>query len=38
MSAERGERLSGPVAGLDEYAASMARETYTSKDVFKGKK
>jgi predicted dehydrogenase len=38
MSAERGERLSWPVAGLDEYVPPVARETYTSKDVFKGKK
>jgi predicted dehydrogenase len=38
MSAERGERLSWPVAGLDDYVPSMARETYTARDVFKGKK
>jgi len=38
MSAERGERLSWPVAGLDDYVPAVARETYTSKDVFKGKK
>lgn len=38
MSAERGERLAWPVAGLDDYVPSMARETYTAKDVFKGKK
>lgn len=38
MSAERGERLAWPVAGLDDYVPAVARETYTSKDVFKGKK
>jgi predicted dehydrogenase len=38
MSAERGERLAWPVAGLDDYVPPMAREAYTSKDVFKGKK
>src|SRR5579872_1068274 len=38
MSAERGERLAWPVAGLDEYVPAVARETYGSKDVFKGKK
>jgi predicted dehydrogenase len=38
MSAERGERLSWPVAGLDDYVPSVARETYTSRDVFKGRK
>lgn len=38
MSAERGERLAWPVAGLDDYVPPVARETYTSKDVFKGKK
>jgi predicted dehydrogenase len=38
MSAERGERLAWPPAGLDEYVPPAARETYTSKDVFKGKK
>jgi predicted dehydrogenase len=38
MSAERGERLAWPVAGLDDYVPATARETYTSKDVFKGRK
>jgi predicted dehydrogenase len=38
LSAERGERLAWPVAGLDDYVPAVARETYTSKDVFKGKK
>jgi hypothetical protein len=38
MSAERGERLAWPPAGLDDYVPAVARETYTSKDVFKGKK
>jgi predicted dehydrogenase len=38
MSAERGERLSWPPAGLDTYVPAVAREEYTSKDVFKGKK
>jgi predicted dehydrogenase len=38
MSAERGERLSWPPAGLETYIPAVAREEYTSKDVFKGKK
>ena len=38
MSAERGERLSWPVAGLDDYVPPSARESYPAKDVFKGKK
>jgi predicted dehydrogenase len=37
MSAERNERLAWPVAGLDDYIPSVARETYTAKDVFRGK-
>ena len=38
MSAERGERLSWPVAGLDDYVPAVARNEYTAKDLFKGKK
>jgi len=38
MSAERGERLAWPPAGLDDYVPPVVRETYTSKDVFKGRK
>jgi hypothetical protein len=38
MSAERGERLSWPVADLDKYVPAVARETYTPKDIYKGKK
>jgi predicted dehydrogenase len=37
MSAERGERLSWPPAGLDAYVPAVAREEYSSKDVFKGR-
>ena len=37
MSAERGERLSWPVAGLDTYVPAVARGEYTARDVFKGK-
>jgi predicted dehydrogenase len=37
-SAERGERLSWPVAGLDDYVPAVAREEYSAKDLFKGKK
>jgi predicted dehydrogenase len=36
-SAERGERLSWPVAKLDDYVPAVAREEYTAKDVFKGR-
>jgi predicted dehydrogenase len=38
MSAERGERLSWPPKGLDDYIPAPAREEYTAEDVFKGKK
>jgi hypothetical protein len=38
MSAERGERLSWPPSGLETYVPAVAREEYTPKDVFKGKK
>jgi predicted dehydrogenase len=38
MSAERGERLAWPVKGLDDYVPAVAREEYTAKDVFKGKR
>ncbi len=38
MSAEKGERLSWPVAGLDEYVPAVAREDYRASDVFKGRK
>ena len=38
MSAERGERLEWPVAGLDDYVSAVARQEYTAKDLFKGKK
>jgi predicted dehydrogenase len=38
LSAERGERLSWPVKGLETYVPPVAREEYTARDVFKGKK
>ena len=38
MSAERGERLEWPVAGLDDYVPAVARNEYTARDLFKGKK
>jgi predicted dehydrogenase len=38
LSAERGERLAWPVAGLDDYVPAVAREDYSAADVFKGKK
>ena len=37
MAAERGERLAWPVAGLDDFIPSVAKETYKVTDVFKGK-
>ncbi len=37
MSAERGERLAWPPAGLEEYVPPVARETYRATDVYKGK-
>lgn len=38
LSAERGERLAWPPAGLDDYVPSVAKETYKATDAFKGKK
>jgi predicted dehydrogenase len=38
LSAEKGERLAWPPAGLDEYVPAVAREDYSAKDVFKGRK
>jgi predicted dehydrogenase len=37
MSAERGERLAWPPKGLDEFVPAVQRETYSAKDVFRGR-
>ncbi|MEK7865724.1 MAG: Gfo/Idh/MocA family oxidoreductase [Planctomycetota bacterium] len=38
LSAERGERLSWPPEGLDDFIPSVARETYKPSDAFRGRK
>ncbi len=38
LSAERGERLAWPPAGLEEFIPAVQREAYSAADVFKGRK